>query len=195
MEKINYSNNMLNDAENQEISPPGLSLQIDSVNKNWQKDENEKYTKPISETNKLDVKSQKRRHCEICNITYKSQRILKDHLEFFHEIDSNLVEDNDESETESENDYDFEMFGQNSKDSEEIEENFDFINQNEDKTPLSSVKTEHETKIENDFDSKPGLDSQENEKKKKYTCNQCEKEYFHYQSLHRHLATAEKSPE
>ena len=85
--KKNYSNN-----ENQGI-PPGLSLQNDSDKKNWQIDENEKYTKPILETNKLDVKSQQRRHCEICNITFKRQRILKDHLDFFHEMDNNWEED------------------------------------------------------------------------------------------------------
>ena len=52
MEEINYSNN-----ENQEI-PPGFSLQHDSDKKNWQNHKNEKYTKPILETNILDVKSQ-----------------------------------------------------------------------------------------------------------------------------------------
>ena len=167
METINYSNNMSNNSENKEISP-GLSLQND-FDQNQQNEENEKYTEPILERNKLDVKRQQRWHCEICNNRFRNRRILKDHQEFFHEMENIWEEDGNKSETDSENDYDFEMFSQNSKKSEEMEENFDFDNQNEDKPPDLSPETEHETKIENDFESKPCLDSQENEKKKKYT--------------------------
>ena len=118
---------MSNDSKNQEI-PPGLSLQNDSD----QNKQNEKYTEPILETN-FDVKRQQWWHCEICNNRFKNRRILKDHQEFFHEMDNDWEEDGNESETDSETDYDFEMFSQNSKKSEEMEENFDFDNQNEDK--------------------------------------------------------------
>ena len=158
METINYSNNMSNNSENKEISP-GLSLQND-FDQNQQNEENEKYTEPILERNKLDVKRQQRWHCEICYAMFKNRRILKDHQDFFHEMENNWEEDDNKSETESENDYDFyrshsfEMFSQNSKESEEmeLEKNYDFNNQNEDKPPLSSLETEHETKIENDFE-------------------------------------------
>ena len=51
---------MSNNSENKEISP-GLSLQND-FDQNQQNEENEKYTEPILETNKLDVKSRQRRH-------------------------------------------------------------------------------------------------------------------------------------
>ena len=172
METINYSNNMSNNSENKEISP-GLSLQND-FDQNQQNEENEKYTEPILERNKLDVKRQQRWHCEICYAMFKNRRILKDHQDFFHEMENNWEEDDNKSETESENDYDFyrshsfEMFSQNSKESEKMEKNYDFNNQNEDKPPHSS------------------LDPQENKKKKKYTCDQCEKEYFHSQNLLRH---------
>ena len=155
---------MSNDSKNQEI-PPGLSLQNDSD----QNKQNEKYNEPILETN-FDVKRQQWWHCEICNNRFRNRRILKDHQEFFHEMDNDWEEeDGNKSETDSENDYDFEMFSQNSKKSEEMEENFDFDNQNDDKTSHSSLEIEYETEIENDFESKPCLDSQENEKKKKYT--------------------------
>ena len=88
---------MLNNSENQEIPPGlskvfltlGLSLQNDP-DKNRQNDENEKYTEnqPSLETSKLDVK-RRRGHCEICNITFRRRRILKDHQEFFHDMDNN----------------------------------------------------------------------------------------------------------
>ena len=112
---------MYSNDENQEI-PPGLSLQNDSD----QNKQNEKYNEPILETN-FDVKRQQWWHCEICNNRFRNRRILKDHQEFFHEMENIWEEEDDnESETESENDYNFyssqsfEMFSQNSKESKEM---------------------------------------------------------------------------